>query len=245
MKTSSSSSGGGVDGADIGPYPNEQFIISSHVGEATGCFNTENVGGQGLSGSDILTLNVGGEKTIDTLRSTLTYTEGSKLAEMFSGRWDDSLPRNEQGHFLIDYEPELFMPLLKFLRDLDSMTGMNDNRLPPVTPSFTNPAEEASFRRMVDKFGLTNVLFNYEIYIMGTDHGTWNDMIHASMDCSILDYEMTATAEEAVRFFTLDRPAYPFGPSMVERSNRFKLLLVKGLLERLAGFAMPPSLPIQ
>ena len=62
--------------------------------------------------SDVLTLDIRGEKSVKTLRSTLTFVAGSKLADMFSGRWDDALPKNEKGQFLIDRKPELFLPLL-------------------------------------------------------------------------------------------------------------------------------------
>ncbi|GKY92032.1 hypothetical protein MPSEU_000174800 [Mayamaea pseudoterrestris] len=114
-------------------------------------------------GSDVLTLDIGGEKTVKTLRSTLTFTNGSKLAETFSGRWDNSLPRNKEGDFFIDYKPELFMPLLDFLRTLSSITT-TVSESPPMTPSYKDLKDEQAFRTMVDAFGLTNVLYNYEIF---------------------------------------------------------------------------------
>ena len=33
-------------------------------------------------GSDVLTLNIGGKETVETLRSTLTFVAGSNLAEL-------------------------------------------------------------------------------------------------------------------------------------------------------------------
>ena len=65
--------------------------------------------------SDILTLDIGGKETVKICRSTLTIAAGSKLADMFSGRWDESLP-NEKGHLFFDHKPEQFLPLLDFAR---------------------------------------------------------------------------------------------------------------------------------
>jgi len=70
----------------------------------------------GADMSDILKLNVGGLKTLAVQRSTLCAIEGSMLASSFSGRWDSSLPRDEDGAFFIDFDPELFLPLLEYLR---------------------------------------------------------------------------------------------------------------------------------
>ena len=45
-----------------------------------------------VSDDDIIHLNIGGQK-LTTARSTLCQVEGSLLATMFSGRWEDSLKR--------------------------------------------------------------------------------------------------------------------------------------------------------
>lgn len=52
-----------------------------------------------VSGHDIINLNVGGAN-ITTTRSTLCQVEGSFLASMFSGRWEKSLARDENGRVL-------------------------------------------------------------------------------------------------------------------------------------------------
>ena len=46
---------------------------------------------------DVLTLDIRGKVTVKT-RSTFTALAGSPLADMFSGRWDAILPKNEKGH---------------------------------------------------------------------------------------------------------------------------------------------------
>lgn len=57
---------------------------------------------------DVLHLNVGGTLTT-VLRRTLISVEGSMLASRFSGRWDDSLEKDRDGHFFIDQPIELFL----------------------------------------------------------------------------------------------------------------------------------------
>ena len=160
-------------------------------------------------GSDVLKLNIGGEKTVETLRSTLTFATGSKLAEMFSGRWDKSLPKSKDGNFFIDREPELFLPLLRFLRDLSSMVPDDaKNPLPPSTPSFTNPSDEASFRRMVDSYNLTNVVYNYEVFKTGYFISDYNCRSLVSRNGSILDCPLPDGFEDGreYRMYCLDRP---------------------------------------
>ena len=74
------------------------------------------------NGNNVLTLNVGGKETVETLQRTLTVVTCSKLAEMFSGQQDDSLPRDTDGRVFIDYKPALFLPLLDYLRGFSCLT---------------------------------------------------------------------------------------------------------------------------
>lgn len=71
---------------------------------------------QGRSMRDVLRLNVAGEAECAVLRSTLCIVEDSMLCSRFSGRWDDSLEKDDQGRFFIDFAANLFLPLLDFLR---------------------------------------------------------------------------------------------------------------------------------
>jgi hypothetical protein len=151
------------------------------------------------NGSDVLTLNVGGEKTVQTFRSTLTVVPGSKLAEMFSGDWDESLPKDKNGDFFIDHEPEIFLPLLKFLRSLSAETLPEYNQIPPTTPSFVCREDESSFCRMVDAYNLTNALYCYDIY-----YGT--DRTLMTRNLSVLDFVMTTRDGPYCPIFYLDRP---------------------------------------
>ena len=54
--------------------------------------------------SSIVNLNVGGEK-MSTSRSTLTLVEGSLLASMFSGKWEERLTKDTDGCIFLDYDP--------------------------------------------------------------------------------------------------------------------------------------------
>jgi hypothetical protein len=56
------------------------------------------------SASPIVNLNVGGEK-ISTSRATLIIAEGSLLATMFSGKWEDKLMKDANGSVFLDYDP--------------------------------------------------------------------------------------------------------------------------------------------
>ncbi|KAL3135141.1 hypothetical protein ABBQ32_008076 [Trebouxia sp. C0010 RCD-2024] len=64
---------------------------------------------------DIIHLNVGGT-VLATRRSTLTQAKGSTLAAMFSGRWEHCLARDREGRIFLDFDPDLFQPILSFLR---------------------------------------------------------------------------------------------------------------------------------
>ena len=68
-----------------------------------------------VSDDDILELNVGGQK-ITTKRSTLCQVEGSLLASMFSGRWENKLSRDKDGCVFFDFNAQHFLLILEFLR---------------------------------------------------------------------------------------------------------------------------------
>jgi len=97
---------------------------------------------------DILNLNIGGEKIVSVQRKTLCQVEDSMLAVSFSGRWDDSLVRDKDGAIFVDFRPELFMPLLDFLR----AKRVQDPTTPVLMPT-VREAEEA-FQTMLKYYGL-------------------------------------------------------------------------------------------
>ncbi|XP_046851096.1 uncharacterized protein LOC124444516 isoform X1 [Xenia sp. Carnegie-2017] len=64
---------------------------------------------------DVISLNIGGE-SMTCLRSTLCQIDGSLLASMFSGRWEDRLTKDKDGNVFLDYDPECFKFILNYLR---------------------------------------------------------------------------------------------------------------------------------
>ncbi len=90
---------------------------------------------------DIIDLNVGGRK-LRTTRSTLCQVEGSFLASMFSGRWEDGLKRDKDGAVFFDFNPQHFSLILDYLRQKKIASPENPAPLPKVSEdqlqSFTN-----------------------------------------------------------------------------------------------------------
>ena len=68
-----------------------------------------------VNNNDIIHLNIGGQK-LTTKRSTLCQVENSLLATMFSGRWEESLERDQDGAVFLDYNPQYFLLILDYLR---------------------------------------------------------------------------------------------------------------------------------
>ena len=58
-----------------------------------------------------------GGKTYTVKRETLCVCRGSFLAELFSGRWDRLLQKDEKGQFFLDIDPTVFDIVLAWLRD--------------------------------------------------------------------------------------------------------------------------------
>mmetsp|Transcript_63385 Transcript_63385/g.137994 ORF Transcript_63385/g.137994 Transcript_63385/m.137994 type:complete len:328 (+) Transcript_63385:131-1114(+) len=65
--------------------------------------------------ADIVRVNAGG-KIFQTMRATLCQVQDSMLAKMFSGRWDESLKRDESGAVFLDVSPACFNVVLSYLR---------------------------------------------------------------------------------------------------------------------------------
>ena len=84
-----------------------------------------------VSDDDIINLNVGGQK-ITTKRLTLCQVEGSLLASMFSGRWENKLSRDEDGRVFFYFNPQYFLLILDFLRARKMASSENPAPLPKV-----------------------------------------------------------------------------------------------------------------
>lgn len=103
---------------------------------------------------DITRLNVGGQTEVSVRRQTLCQVEGSMLAEQFSGRWESMAARDEKGRILIDFPPEIFMPLVNWLR----LKSIEDPMNPIPSPAI--PQEHVrGFKQMCEYYGIANALW--------------------------------------------------------------------------------------
>ena len=103
-----------------------------------------------VSDNDIIHLNVGGHK-LTTKRSTLCQVEGSLLASIFSGRWEDSLERDKDGAIFFDFNPQYFLVILDYLRVKKIATPENPAPLPKVPED-----QEKSFNNLLGYLGLSD-----------------------------------------------------------------------------------------
>jgi len=74
----------------------------------------------GIGQNSLVGLNFRGEKTVVMKRSVLCQIEGSMLAAMFSGRYEDNLDYDRDGNVYVGYPPSVMVPLM------DWLTGRQD-----------------------------------------------------------------------------------------------------------------------
>ena len=103
-----------------------------------------------VSDDDIINLNVGGTK-MTTKRSTLCQIEGSLFSSMFSGRWETSLARDEDGSIFFDFNPQYFVLILDYLRGKAIATPENPVPLPKVPDD-----QVKSFNNLIEYLGLSD-----------------------------------------------------------------------------------------
>ena len=103
-----------------------------------------------VSDDDIINLNVGGKK-MTTKRSTLCQVKGSLFSSMFSGRWETSLARDEDGRIFFDFNPQHFVLILDYLRGKAIATPENPVPLPKVPDD-----QVKSFNNLIEYLGLSD-----------------------------------------------------------------------------------------
>lgn len=108
------------------------------------------MGTPGARPSDIVTLNVGGERLVQRRRSTLCAVDGSYLAARFSGRWENEVDRDEAGRHFLNYPPDLVMPVLDYLSMRETEGPGRFVPLPAGPPS-----GRPQFEAMLRFFGLS------------------------------------------------------------------------------------------
>jgi len=103
--------------------------------------------------SDVVDLNVGGHP-VSTTRGVLCSAEGSLLAGMFSGNFDNRLKRDKDGRIFLDVDPPLFNRILLHLR-LRRIASPDCPAPLPCVPEDQRP----EYDMMVKYFGLETFMY--------------------------------------------------------------------------------------
>jgi len=110
----------------------------------------------GTRPSDVLNINIGGTVT-SVLRRTLTSIPGSMLASKFSGRWDDSIDRDEKGNFFINQDYNMFWYVIQHLRNLDNWGNTCLVNSPVIRKD--EKFSTLDFYGMIQYYGLTDAFY--------------------------------------------------------------------------------------
>ena len=110
-----------------------------------------------VNDNDIIHLNVGGQK-LTTKRSTLCQVKNSLLATMFSGRWEESLERDQDGAVFLDFNPQYFVLILDYLRE----KRIAQPGKPIPLPKVANDQSER-FNNLLQYLGLSNEIVSKDI----------------------------------------------------------------------------------
>jgi hypothetical protein len=111
--------------------------------------------------SDVLRLTVGVlgiDREMDVQRSTLTSVKGSALAAMFSGRWDERLPKNMDGAILNDHHVGIFCPMIECL-----LAKARGESAALTAQDLDRPIDFPEYLAMVDYYGLTDAFYPLRI----------------------------------------------------------------------------------
>eukprot|EP00929_Paragymnodinium_shiwhaense_P119963 TRINITY_DN91877_c0_g1_i1.p1 TRINITY_DN91877_c0_g1~~TRINITY_DN91877_c0_g1_i1.p1 ORF type:complete len:383 (-),score=50.02 TRINITY_DN91877_c0_g1_i1:115-1185(-) len=99
---------------------------------------------------DVVELNIGGQAFVETRRSTLCQFPDSMLHSLFCGRWEDQVTRDTEGRVFLDFSPDVFLPVLRCLRE---------RQLAEPGESVSNPAVPVhavgEFNKMLRFLGLS------------------------------------------------------------------------------------------
>lgn len=102
---------------------------------------------------DVIELNVGGQP-MSTTRAVLCSAEGSLLAGMFSGNFDEGHKRDKDGRVFLDVDPPLFAKVLSHLR-LSRIASPDCPAPLPYVPDEMRP----EYDLMIKFFGLESFMY--------------------------------------------------------------------------------------
>ena len=98
---------------------------------------------------------------IKALRSTLTLAPESMFSYMFSGRWEDTLIRDDCGRVFLDHDPELIELIVNFLRtkkiENQSSTTIKSSKIPD--------GKKDEFESLLHYFGLTDFFYPPPVFL--------------------------------------------------------------------------------
>jgi hypothetical protein len=109
----------------------------------------EKHGGKKTSPHDKLKLNVGGVRMV-ALRETLTLFPDTRLAALFSGRWESCLLRDKKKRIFLDVNPSCFQKILSY-HQLSKVAGPDN---PPDLPTVPDDMK-CILEKQLSFFGLT------------------------------------------------------------------------------------------
>jgi len=90
----------------------------------------------GVGPNNLVGLNFRGEKTVIMKRSVLCQIEGSMLAAMFSGRYENNLDHDRDGNVYIGYPPSVMIPLMDWLTAFQDAPPDAKAAIINIPPSF-------------------------------------------------------------------------------------------------------------
>ena len=96
----------------------------------------------------LIEINAGG-KTVVAKRSTLTQIQGSRMAALFSGRWDKKVMRDCHGRIFLDVDPTCFQAIVDYLNEMT----ISSEDSPPSPPNVDNE-HKIILNHQLELFGL-------------------------------------------------------------------------------------------
>lgn len=133
--------------------------------------------------SDMVRLNIGGQAQIEVSREALTQCRGSRLSSDFSR--PEQLQKDENGHIIVEFSPEVFMPLVEHLCLRQTMEAFqkqhvhSSSQVPVRTPAppapLSDPILDDQFVDMLRYYGVLDWVYgqrpvNFQVRVGSYDY---------------------------------------------------------------------------